>query len=279
MKLDPGFINHWKTELLMERLGSDAVVAILRLWGNAQIRRQFDGLELNPRRLAMETKWKGDAGALFDTLTDPDAPWLDLDPDGTYSIHGFGHHQKQVVALWENGNKGGRPKKEKSTHPHPLALALPLTPLGFEMEPNGFETKPNGFENKPNGFGEGASERAPIEFPPDLADRHPTDTAGQMTALADRVRSLRPEWKKMALTYAEMRSLTECAAALEALDDADWANIRGYLAAKLPEGAGGWQPRSRAKFLDSAPDVYSHATQWAAKNKPASNHPRTGGWR
>ena len=111
MRLDPGFLNHWKTELLIDRLGADGVLAVLRLWGNAQIRRQWKGLQMTPKRLAMETKWKGDENHLFSTLTDTDAPWLDLAEDGTYSIHGFETHQKQVIHLWEAGPKGGRPKK------------------------------------------------------------------------------------------------------------------------------------------------------------------------
>jgi hypothetical protein len=111
MKIDPGFTNHWKTELLIDKLGGDGVVAVLRLWGAAQIRRRFTGLEFTPKRLAMETKWKGDADQLFSVLTDPDAPWLDKEPDGTFTIHGFAEHQHQVVKLWENGKKGGRPRK------------------------------------------------------------------------------------------------------------------------------------------------------------------------
>lgn len=111
MKIDPGFINHWKTERLIAELGAEGVVAVLRLWGNAQIKRQWKGLELTPRRLAMETKWKADENHLFSILTDPDAPWLDLADDGTYSIHGFEEHQRQVIHLWNSSTKGGRPKK------------------------------------------------------------------------------------------------------------------------------------------------------------------------
>jgi hypothetical protein len=111
MKLDPGFMNHWKTERLIDELGAEAVVAVLRLWGSAQIRRTFSGLQFTPKRLAMETKWKGSADQLFAVLTDPDAPWLDRESDGTFTIHGFSEHQHQVIKLWENGKKGGRPKK------------------------------------------------------------------------------------------------------------------------------------------------------------------------
>jgi hypothetical protein len=117
MKLDPGFLNHWKTDRLMEQLGADGVVAVLRLWGAAQIRRKYDGLELTPKRLALETKWRGDHDRLFAVLTDPDAPWLDPEPEGTFTIHGFAEHQHQVVKLWEHGKMGGRPKKVSPTPP------------------------------------------------------------------------------------------------------------------------------------------------------------------
>jgi len=111
MKLDPGFINHWKTENLIQRLGPEGVIVILRLWGNAQIRREWKGLNLTPKRIAMENKWKGDENHLWEVLTDPDAPWIDIEDGGTVAIHGFEDHQKQVIRLWEAGGKGGRPKK------------------------------------------------------------------------------------------------------------------------------------------------------------------------
>lgn len=111
MKIDPGFITHWKTERIIAELGADGVVALLRLWGTAQIRREWKGLTFTPKRLAMETKWKGDENHLFSILTDPDAPWLDKADDGTFSIHGFEDHQKQVIHLWSAGGKGGRPRK------------------------------------------------------------------------------------------------------------------------------------------------------------------------
>jgi len=152
MKLDPGFLNHWKTELLIAELGAEGVVAVLRLWGNAQIRRQWSGLKLTPRRLAMETKWKGDENHLFSVLTDTDAPWLDPEDGGTWAIHAFDEHQRQVIALWENGAKGGRPRKvsptppskEKNTHP------LPLTLLGYETKPNGNHLVSGGREDVGN---------------------------------------------------------------------------------------------------------------------------------
>ena len=115
MKIDPGFLDHWKTELLIESLGPAGVVAVMRLWGRAQIDRKWNGLDLNPKRLAIKTKWKADENLLWSILTDTDAPWLDEAEDGTWSIHGFDEHQKQVIHLWEAGKRGGRPKGKKPT--------------------------------------------------------------------------------------------------------------------------------------------------------------------
>lgn len=148
MKLDPGFLNHWKTERLMDQLGADGVVAVLRLWGAAQIRRQFSGLQFSPKRLALETKWKGDEERLFAVLTDPDAPWLDTDPDGTFTLHGFAEHQHQVVKLWANGKKGGRPRKPKPSS-SPSSSSSPIckpneNQMVFDGEPSPTKSKAKG---------------------------------------------------------------------------------------------------------------------------------------
>ncbi|MCF7732107.1 MAG: hypothetical protein K9N23_10480 [Akkermansiaceae bacterium] len=152
MKLDPGFPNHWKTERLIADLGAEGVVAVLRLWGNAQIRREFSGLKFTPRRLAMETKWFGDENQLFDVLTDPDSPWLDPEEGGTWAIHGFAEHQHQVIKLWENGRKGGRPKKTStSSSPSPSPIC----------EPNG-----NQMVSPPAPMGEEGFPKTPADPPP-----------------------------------------------------------------------------------------------------------------
>jgi len=149
MKLDPGFASHWKTERLIARCGHSAVVGLLRLWGDCQIQRRWSGLAINPTKLAAMMRYEGDHTGLWEAMTDVDAPWLDVEEGGTYAVHDFGHHQKQVIHMWENGRKGGRPRKEIPPTPpketEDTIHTLPLTPLGYETEPNGYETKPNGF--------------------------------------------------------------------------------------------------------------------------------------
>lgn len=129
MKLEPGFITHWKTERLIDQLGAEAVIVVLKIWSKAQIKRQWKGLELTAKRLAMETKWKGDENHLFSVLTDPDAPWLDLEEDGTYSIHDFEEHQRQVIHLWSAGGRGGRPKKSTPSKEENISTSSSSSPI------------------------------------------------------------------------------------------------------------------------------------------------------
>jgi hypothetical protein len=263
MKLDPGFLNHWKTEILIEQLGSDGVVAILRLWGNAQIRREYCGLKLTPRRLALETKWKGDENHLFSVLTDPDAPWLDAEEGGTWAIHGFAEHQRQVVHLWEAGTKGGRPKKDSPRPPSKKDTSSCSSSYPI--------CKANG-----NHMVSAREEREPAAAH-EIAETG--TTAAEMEKLQAKLQSVRDEWR-LPLTYSEMQALRANARCLDGLTDEDWRCIRDYLHARIPEGMPAWQPRSRAKFLESVSDVYGYATEWRRKNaskapaKPAGPPPK-----
>lgn len=146
MKLDPGFASHWKTERLIARCGHGAVTGLLRLWGDCQIGRRWTGLTLNPTRLAAIMRYDGDADALWATMTDADAPWLDPEEGGTWAVHDFAHHQKQAIHLWQAGQRGGRPKSPptppsntNNTNTHTLTpfanqMETITEPFGFSVE-------------------------------------------------------------------------------------------------------------------------------------------------
>ena len=108
--MDANFITHWKTERLLAECGPTAVLGLLRLWGDAQNRKQYTGLALNPRKLSAIMRHDGDADALWAAMTDKDAPWLDEEDGGTWAIHGFSDHNHQLIRCWQIGSKGGRPK-------------------------------------------------------------------------------------------------------------------------------------------------------------------------
>jgi hypothetical protein len=148
MKLDPGFPSHWKTERLIARCGVGAAFGLLRLWGTCQVSRRWSGLDLTPAKLAAVMRYEGDPAELWAAMTDSVGPWLDAEEGGTWTVHDFDHHQRQTIALWENGRKGGRPPKSPpapSPNTNTLTNTHTLTPLGSVSEPLGFEPKPNGF--------------------------------------------------------------------------------------------------------------------------------------
>jgi hypothetical protein len=142
MKLDANFITHWKTERLLAQCGPTAVLGLLRLWGDAQNRRQFTGLTLNPRKLSAIMRHDGDADALWSAMTDKDAPWLDEEEGGTFALHGFEHHNRQLIHLWGAGAKGGRPPKDNT---NTIIGRVGLGSNGSHMEtickPYGFSTE------------------------------------------------------------------------------------------------------------------------------------------
>lgn len=119
MKLEPSFVDHWKTRRLYRQCGADAVLGLLRLWGQAQIKREWAGLPLTPSKLAALMEYPGDAAVLWQAMTDKDSPWLDAEPDGTWTLHGFADHQAQIIRLWDIGKRGGRPKGSSPTPPSP----------------------------------------------------------------------------------------------------------------------------------------------------------------
>jgi hypothetical protein len=138
MKLDPGFASHWKTERLIDRCGPAAVVGLLRLWGDCQIRRRYTGLALTPAKLAAMMRFEGDQAALWEAMTDADAPWLDPEEGGTWAVHDFGDHNKQIMHLWEAGKKGGR-RKVSPTPPSNTDNTIythTLTPFANHMVSN-----------------------------------------------------------------------------------------------------------------------------------------------
>ena len=97
-------------------------------------------------------------------------------------------------------------------------------------------------------------------------------------AIFFRICGLRPEWSASPEpSAAEADALGRNLRALQAIEPATWTAMREYLGAKLPEGAAGWQPRQRLRFIESAGDVAAQAVAWkhgsGAKARPAEEIP------
>lgn len=111
MIVDPDFLNHWRTRMLVEALKDEmAPLYVIRIWGHCQQRRadRFDGMPA--AGLKALCKAGGDAQALETALID--AGFIARD-GAAITVPKWAAKNASLLAAWENGNKGGRPKKPK----------------------------------------------------------------------------------------------------------------------------------------------------------------------
>ena len=158
------------------------------------------------------------------------------------------NREAQVAAGRAGGYLGGRPKKkapEPSPKPSEKPSPKPEEKIREEME--------------------------------DKRESEQTDTLarGGLDPLVSKIKSLRPGWKSPAVLTAKERPIFEANREVFAcFDDDDWTTQRDYLAARLPDGNPGWQPKSLIQYLDNPSDVMSHARNWKAKQRPQKIPPR-----
>lgn len=122
-------------------------------------------------------------------------------------------------------------------------------------------------------------EREREERPPALPEVVPTGRRfPDHAAIIARINAVRPEWKKPAQWMAsELHALHDALSAFEEMEDEDWKMIERYMASKLPEGAGYWQPRNRSQFVSQFADVFGHVQRWAGKTGNTAPKPKLGG--
>ena len=114
MIVSSGFQRHWKTQMLKDLLNDPAAPCyVLTLWSNCYDRRTclFESAKLTPAILKAITYSPADKEVLWKAFFD--SGFLDLHKDGTIEAHGFYDENREMFMRWENGKKGGRPRKEK----------------------------------------------------------------------------------------------------------------------------------------------------------------------
>lgn len=157
------------------------------------------------------------------------------------------NREAQVAAGRAGGSKGGRPKKE-ATEPLPKPSEKPL--------PKPEEKRREESEERESG-------------------KSDTLARGGLDPLVSKIKALRPGWKSPSVLTSKERPIFEANREVFAcFDDDDWSIQREYLAARLPEGDPGWQPRSLIQYLDNPSDVMGHASRWKAKQRPAKPSPK-----
>lgn len=121
MIIDPDFFDHWRTRMVVDALGGDemAPMYIMRLWAHCQ-NRKGDKFTIPGVGIKALCKFQGDASAFEKALID--AEFLTRDGD-TVTVEGWAERNASLIAAWENGGRGGRPKKpmgnQNETHGKP----------------------------------------------------------------------------------------------------------------------------------------------------------------
>lgn len=108
MIIEPDFLDHWKTRLLMRLLNTEAAPNyVIRLWSHCQTRKTNKFPEWSPEILASVCRWPGDADQFWSAMMQT---FCRLE-DGHLVAHQWDEVNASLIAAWSNGGKGGRPKK------------------------------------------------------------------------------------------------------------------------------------------------------------------------
>lgn len=149
MIVETDFLDHWKTQMLIEMLGDPASpLCLIRLWAHCQQRKEyrFDQGKLTPAILKAITRSPTDKQTLWDALVE--VGFLDLHEDRTVEAHGFYDSNSQLIAKRVNGKKGGRPKKttppEKPSHNLNVTEPKPIEEREREEEKEEVEKQDEG---------------------------------------------------------------------------------------------------------------------------------------
>ena len=112
MIVDPDFFDHWRTRMVADMLKDQlAPVYIMRLWAHCQ-NRKGDVFDIPAAGLKALCQFSGAAQELEDALIAAEY----IARDGlTVTVTGWAEKNAALLAAWENGHKGGRPKKNQNT--------------------------------------------------------------------------------------------------------------------------------------------------------------------
>ena len=147
MIVDPDFVDHWKTRMLVGSLDGDEVAPlyVLRLWAHCQNRRQWEFDNVSTEALKALCHFSGQANKLESSLV---ASGFIRRDGRTLIISGWDEYNSSLIAAWNNGGKGGRP--QKTTQKEPLGKPLGK-PLGYPIRSDRIGSDENGSDENLNG--------------------------------------------------------------------------------------------------------------------------------
>lgn len=145
MIVQPDFLGHWKTRLLIEITRDPAApLSVIHLWAHCQQRRRGDFPNMTPQQLASICHWGERKPDCYLALLK--AGFIHrISPKG-FEVHEWEEHNKQLIQKWKAGEKGGRPASRDNP-----------SKSGDSEEPNGYrpvtdrqsEAKPDSTDRQP----------------------------------------------------------------------------------------------------------------------------------
>jgi hypothetical protein len=116
MIIQPDFLDHWKTALLIDLLKDpSAPLYIIRLWAHCQNRKTHGLPTGNPAAIkAICRASNHDANDFLQALID--SGFVEKQGDELIA-HGWSETNSYLINSWENGLHGGRPKKQTQKKP------------------------------------------------------------------------------------------------------------------------------------------------------------------
>lgn len=133
MIVDPDFLDHWRTRMLVDALGGDesAPLYVIRVWAHCQQRRG-DSFAMPAAGLRALCRAPGsadefEAAMVASGFIERDGPCI--------NVPKWSEKNASLIAAWENGNKGGRPKKEPKENPRVTETKPTANPSETQAEP------------------------------------------------------------------------------------------------------------------------------------------------
>jgi hypothetical protein len=117
MIVETDFLTHWKTLMLIEELGDKAApLCLIALWAHCQLRKSDTFHNMAPNALKSICRYEGEASKLRSALER--CGWIEVSGEAVI-VHGWAEMNVKLLANWENGKKGGRPRNPTETQRKP----------------------------------------------------------------------------------------------------------------------------------------------------------------
>jgi len=115
MIIQPDFLDHWKTQLLIEILEDKcAPLYVIRLWAHCQNRKTHRFPRVNPAITKAICKAPQKADIFESAMIE--AGFIVIE-DGDIIAHEWDVVNAYLINSWNNGKKGGRPSKKTQNKP------------------------------------------------------------------------------------------------------------------------------------------------------------------